>query len=64
MTDLTSYTFRIAWSAADSEWVATCDQMPSLSYLSSDPVVAAEWIFSLVSDLVDDEQAATVLDCP
>lgn len=54
MTDITPYTFRVAWSAEDNEWVATCDQLPSLSHLHYDPVEAVEWICSLVADYVDD----------
>lgn len=54
---MTGYTFRIAWSTDDGEWVGTCDQLPSLSYLHHDPVEAAEWICSLVADYVDELDA-------
>lgn len=61
-TGLTAYTFRVAWSAEDGEWVGTCDQLPSLSHLHHDPVEAAEWICSLVADYVDDELAGKTTD--
>ena len=51
---MTAYTFRIAWSADDGEWVGTCDQLPSLSYLHQCPVEAAEWICSMVTDYLDE----------
>jgi hypothetical protein len=56
---LTAYTFRIAWSAEDGEWVGTCDQLPSLSYLHHDPVEAAEWICSLAADYLDEAKETT-----
>lgn len=59
-TGLTAYTFRVAWSAEDGEWVGTCDQLPSLSHLHHDPVEAAEWICSLVADYVDELAGKTV----
>jgi hypothetical protein len=34
------YTFTVAWSAEDGEYVATCTECPSLSWLAGDPVEA------------------------
>ena len=34
MTDIKNYTYRVGWSDADQEFVATVDEFPSLSWLS------------------------------
>ena len=54
-TGINAYTFRIAWSEDDGEWVATCDQLPSLSYLHPGASDAVEGIFATVVDYVKDQ---------
>lgn len=55
-TDLTPYSFRVFWSAEDAEWVAVCEQMPSLSCLNRDMVAAMEGVQSIVADYVDEQE--------
>lgn len=52
MSDLTPYTFRVHWSAEDTEWVATCDQFTSLSCLADHPEGAFEGLLTLVEDAI------------
>jgi len=47
------YTYRISWSSEDSEYVATCAEFPSLSWLE-DQVEALTGIKRLVGDVVSD----------
>src|ERR1700744_3586309 len=51
------YTYRISWSSEDSEYVATCAEFPSLSWLDKDQVEALTGIKRLVQDVVDDMHA-------
>jgi predicted HicB family RNase H-like nuclease len=46
------YTYRISWSAADDEYVATCAEFPSLSWLAEDDVEALRGIKQLVRDMM------------
>ena len=32
--DVSHYTYRVSWSADDAEYVATCAEFPSLSWLA------------------------------
>lgn len=41
--------FAVRWSAEDGEYVATCDQFPSLSWLSPDPVEALRGLLALLA---------------
>ena len=45
---LTDCTFTIRWSAEDDEWVGTCKEFPSLSYLAPTAGGAADGIFEVV----------------
>jgi predicted RNase H-like HicB family nuclease len=48
------YTYRISWSPNDGEYVATCAEFPSLSWLDEDQLNALNGIKNLVRDVVSD----------
>jgi hypothetical protein len=48
------YTYRVAWSAEDSEHIATVAEFPSLSWLAPTPIEALSGLFDLVCDVVAD----------
>lgn len=52
--DVSHYTFRVTWSAEDNEFVATCLEFPSLSWLALSRNQAIEGLEQLVADVVDD----------
>lgn len=51
------YTYRVTWSAADGEHVATVAEFPSLSWLDVDLGEALQGLVRLVEDVVADMQA-------
>jgi hypothetical protein len=51
------YTYLVAWSEEDQEYVGTCAEFPSLSHLAGSGVDALEGIKQLVRDVVADMQA-------
>jgi predicted HicB family RNase H-like nuclease len=52
--DVSHYAYRVVWSAEDQEFVATCAEFPSLSWLAPDQVQALQGLEVLVSDVLDD----------
>jgi hypothetical protein len=46
--------YRISFSLEDQEWVGTCEQFPSLSWLSRDPIMALEGIRKVSEEMVWD----------
>lgn len=48
------YTYRVSWSSEDREYVATCAEFPSLSWLAEDELAALRGIKDLVRDTVED----------
>lgn len=58
VVDVSHYTFRVTWSAEDDEFVATCLEFPSLSWLASSRNEAIEGLEQLVADVVDDMNAS------
>ena len=52
--DTTHYTYRVSWSAEDHEYVATCLELPSLSWLAKDQIRALKGVEQLVRDVVMD----------
>jgi len=48
------YTYRVSWSADDREYVATCLELPSLSWLASTQAKALAGIKKLVDEVVAD----------
>lgn len=52
--DVSHYTYRVAWSPEDSEFVATCLEFPSLSWLAGTQQNALTGLLDLVVDVVRD----------
>lgn len=48
------YTYEVAWSEEDEEFVGTCLELPSLSWLAPDRSAALEGIVSLAGEVVAD----------
>ncbi|MEU5779673.1 hypothetical protein [Micromonospora lupini] len=57
----TRYTYRLTWSAEDGEFIATCAEFPSLSWLASSQIEALngleEVLREVVADLAEQEAA-------
>jgi predicted HicB family RNase H-like nuclease len=53
-SDITHYTYRVTWSVEDDEFVATCLEFPSLSWLADTQEGALRGIRDLVVEVVDD----------
>lgn len=54
MTDIQHYTYRLSWSQDDSEFVATCAEFPSLSWLAADQPSALAGLLDLVQEVIND----------
>lgn len=54
--DVSHYTYRVAWSVEDGEFVATVAEFPSLSWLASSQIEALQGLEALLSDVVVDMQ--------
>jgi predicted HicB family RNase H-like nuclease len=52
------YTYRISWSPDDEEFVATCAEFPSLSWLATKDEAALRGIKSLVAEVLSDMRRA------
>ncbi|MFC7545256.1 type II toxin-antitoxin system HicB family antitoxin [Plantactinospora sp. GCM10030261] len=52
--EITHYTYRVTWSADDQEFVATCAEFPSLSWLAPSQVEALLGLEGLVQDVIAD----------
>lgn len=52
--DITHYTYRVTWSLEDDEFVATCLEFPSLSWLADTQEGALRGLRDLVVEVVDD----------
>lgn len=50
------YTYRVTWSSEDDEFVATCVEFPSLSWLASSQVEALTSLEDLIADTIADMQ--------
>lgn len=55
--DVSHYTYRVAWSAEDDEFVATCLEFPSLSWLGASQVDALQGLEVVVRDIAVDLHA-------
>lgn len=58
MTSSDHYTYRLAWSPEDDEYVASCLELPSLSWLDRDPGRALTGLREVVNSEVADMAAA------
>lgn len=54
MTEADLYTYRVGWSADDQEFVGTCVEFPSLSWLEEDEDEAFRGIRHLIKEVVAD----------
>lgn len=52
--DVSHYTYRVTWSAEDHEYVATCLEFPSLSWLAGSRGEALDGLERLIAQTVDD----------
>lgn len=57
MSEITHYTYRVAWSAEDGEFVGQAAEFPSLSWLATTQKDALAGIVALVAEVVTDMQA-------
>lgn len=55
--DVSHYTYRVSWSAEDGEFVASCVELPSVSWLAGTQVDALLGLQSLVADVLADMAA-------
>ncbi|MFF5176595.1 type II toxin-antitoxin system HicB family antitoxin [Micromonospora sp. NPDC000316] len=52
--EITHYTYRVTWSADDQEFVATCAEFPSLSWLAPSQVEALQGLQRLLQETIAD----------
>lgn len=55
--DTSHYSYRVTWSAEDHEFVATCLEFPSLSWLAESRNEAIDGLERLVADVVSDMES-------
>lgn len=55
---MNKYTYRVSWSEEDAEFVGTCVEFPSLSWLDERPETALGGIMRMVDEVVRDMQVA------
>lgn len=54
--DVSHYTYRVAWSVEDDEFLATVAEFPSLSWLAPSQVEALQGLEAVLTDVVLDMQ--------
>ena len=54
MRTVSHYSYRVTWSAEDDEFVATCLELPSLSWLAPTQIEAIQGLVAVVSDVLAD----------
>ncbi|MFA6299331.1 MAG: toxin-antitoxin system HicB family antitoxin [Nocardioides sp.] len=52
--DVSHYSYRVTWSAEDGEFVATCLEFPSLSWLAPTQIEALQGLEAVISDALAD----------
>ncbi|GAA4902009.1 hypothetical protein GCM10025789_20830 [Tessaracoccus lubricantis] len=63
--DASRYTYRVTWSAEDGEFVATCAEFPSLTWLADSQASALQGLVDLVAESVADlEDAGEIVPRP
>lgn len=58
MTTTDRYTYRVSWSEEDGEYVASCIEFPSLSWLAATPESSLSGVRKIVGECVADMQKA------
>lgn len=51
------YAYRVIWSVEDEEYVATCVEFPSLSWLADNQIEALQGVERTVDGILDDLEA-------
>jgi predicted HicB family RNase H-like nuclease len=52
--EITHYTYRVTWSAEDHEFVATCVEFPSLTWLASSQIEALQGLQEMLREVIAD----------
>lgn len=52
--DVSHYAYRVAWSKEDAEFVATCAEFPSLSWVATTQVKALKGLEALLIEVLTD----------
>ncbi|TIC81614.1 type II toxin-antitoxin system HicB family antitoxin [Nocardioides sp. GY 10127] len=52
--DVSHYSYRVTWSAEDAEFVATCVEFPSMSWLAPTQLEALQGLEAALGDVVAD----------
>lgn len=55
--EVSHYTYRVAWSAEDGEFVATCLEFPSLSWRAPTQIEALQGLEDLLQDVLSDMES-------
>lgn len=55
--NISHYTYRVTWSVEDQEFVATCIEFPSLSWLAATQVDALNGLEKLITEISQDMAA-------
>lgn len=64
-TDVSHYTYRVTWSAEDEEFVATCLELPSLSWLAHTQIDALTGLEKLITEaIIDMREQGEVIPAP
>lgn len=56
LPDVSHYTYRVTWSVQDREFVATCAEFPSLSWLAPCQIEALQGLQDLLREVIADIQ--------
>jgi len=52
--EVSHYAYRVTWSAEDGEFLATCAEFPSLSWLASSQFEALQGLEGLLLEVIED----------
>lgn len=52
--EVSHYTYRVTWSAEDGEFLASCAEFPSVSWLASSQMGALQGLEDLIRDVMAD----------
>lgn len=52
--EVAHHTYRVSWSPEDQEFVATCIEFPSLSWLAASQQAALSGLEDLIASIIDD----------
>jgi predicted HicB family RNase H-like nuclease len=52
--DVSHYAYNVTWSVEDQEFVATCAEFPSLSWLAPSQIEALQGLEAMIRDVITD----------